>query len=996
MNTYLRFHKYLALAAFSFLLASCTDEDIINPTSQYRDGDPVTLNFNISIPEAEEVAVTRASTDDENKVENLTLLVFSGNSADATLEQVYTSYKYSGEFSETGTMTSVDDTHKKFTATVKASTESKAIYILANAGYLLFGSSDSKLEINTTTVAALQELQTNTTPPSFVMSGCKLSPIPHADLLTQDFPLYRTHAKVTVQVAENVEDFTLEGFYLCNTQANGSVVAYPLYGETTSTATLPSATDNPKEDSWEDYDDWLEFDEKKMYTTEQAQYPAPTANAGVSTDDKNTKLFLLIKGTYRGDTYYYHADFKTEAGPLDVRPNHHYKVTITKVDRIGYVHSDKGCKGALAGAENITTDIEDINSDSHHLASDGVTEIGVQSDTLKITKTTMGAAVTFKVTVSPAINEKNGGTIDISFDEAGNDWLGMEDNSIETVEHEGYSVSTVTIKTTRANPAGERREARMGVSCRGVLCYVTVIQEPDFCADEFGTVSLKVKEYERNDNWEVTNPEGKELETYNDYWSFIRGTDTTDKLYGIQPDDMHGKVRTEGFHAPMSDFQQFVYTFKVPDSNHPTYGGCTWRIELDEEYKEKLLFWEGDQSTQGSGTKIENFDYRTDQQMNGQTFTFTNDLLNLPLHDDGYITEDGYRYGEKAFRIIVTESNGEELVFAYDLYHTGVFDYYQDKNSYEVGNRNIQTGWYYYEVILMGSNYWLDRNLGATSASYYTQDVSVGNVAAAGGLYRIAKNENGSPVMLSKDELEDIAPKGFRVPTMTEFQILTQDSRFHHDNLGSYWTNYYDTGKPEQGRVYFPKTGLWYNGAAAGSNSTGYYWTQSQALGASGTERGWWLQDMQFAGSNSSPNRYRIQASGTQHYTGMSVRCVYDSRKIEEINTIKFHVKGYTHVFLYYQDPSDPTNRTYLNAWPGDQIAVNTDASLSMYHTFTYETMMDYGYENLRVVFNVVKDDLTVDETQTYPTNYATNGGLTLEEGKLFFSKDNKEWTNQA
>ena len=181
MNTYLRFHKYLALAAFSFLLASCTDEDIINPTSQYRDGDPVTLNFNISIPEAEEVAVTRASTDDENKVENLTLLVFSGNSADATLEQVYTSYKYSGEFSETGTMTSVgnDATRKKFTATVEASTESKAIYILANAGELLFGSSDSKLEINTTTVAALQELQTNTTPPSFVMSGCcRPSPMP--------------------------------------------------------------------------------------------------------------------------------------------------------------------------------------------------------------------------------------------------------------------------------------------------------------------------------------------------------------------------------------------------------------------------------------------------------------------------------------------------------------------------------------------------------------------------------------------------------------------------------------------------------------------------------------------------------------------------------------------------------------------------------------------------------------------------------------------------
>lgn len=998
----IRLTKYLALAAFGLLLASCTDEDILNPTSQYRDGDPVTLNFNISIPEAEEVAVTRASTDDENKVENLTLLVFSGNSADATLEQVYTSYKYSGEFSETGTMTSVDDTHKKFTATVKASTESKAIYILANAGELLFGSSDSKLEINTTTVAALQELQTNTNPPSFVMSGSVVSPIPHADLLTKDFPLYRSHAKVTVKVAESLKEvFTLEGFYLCNTQADGSVVAYPLYGETTSTATLPDATDNPKEEELtaENYQNIL-------VAANGAQYLAPTANAASDNNShsKNTKIFLLVKGTYRdGNTYYYHADFKTEDGPLDVRPNHHYDVTITRVDRIGYRHSFDGFKGALAGAENITTDIKDINPDSHHLASDGVTEIGVESDTLSITGTDENASITFNVTVNLSAETAEAPSLEFTWDQgAAPSWLAQPTAAQDQTTTSPSKVwnYTVTLQTTQANPAGERREARLGISCRGVLCYVTVIQEPDFSAHQFGSVSLTVKEYTRDPNdWSIINT--SDLKVSTDYWKFIHNEDSNNPLYGINPDDMHGKVRTEGFHAPMSDYQQFIYTFTVPNGGE--YANYTWHIELAEDYqtnsegKPFLLFWENENSQAGEGKSIKDFIYHTtEQEMTGQTFIFTNNLLDL--QNDGNITDDAYRYGEKAFRIILTNksNNGEKLVFAYDLYHTGVFDYYKNDNEYEVSGRDIQTGWYYYEVILMGSNYWLDRNLGATSASYYTQDVDKGDAYAAGGLYRIAKNENGSPVMLSKDELEDIAPKGFRVPTMTEFQILTQDSRFHHDNLGSYWTNYYDTGKPEQGRVYFPKTGMWYNGAAAGSNSTGYYWTQSRASDASGTERGWWLQDMQFAGSNSSPYRYRIQESGTQNYTGMSVRCVYDSRKIEEINTIKFHVKGYTHVFLYYQDPSDPTNRTYLNAWPGDQIAVNTDASLSMYHTFTYETMMDYGYENLRVVFNVVKDDLTVDETQTYPTNYATNGGLTLEEGKLFFSKDNKEWTNQA
>ena len=1002
-------------AVFGFVLASCADEELIQPTQQYRDGDPVTLSFNISVPEAEEVAVTRA-TSEENRVNDLTLLVFSNNSTEGVLEQVYTSYD-EGEFKNTGTMTSgADDTHKKFTATVQASTSDKAIYILANAGYLLTNRDDDdfELEIGTTTVSDLQDLQTYATPPSFIMSGCKVLPIPHAELLTQDFPLYRCHAKVTVEVAESLQsDFQLEGFYLCNTQSNGSVVSYQLYGEQTIT-NLPESTDDPKEDKME-YAEWLDFDKvggygKSMFAKDEAQYRAPTANEGASTQGKNTQVFLLVKGTYKGDTYYYHADFKTAEGPIDVRPNHHYKVTITGVDRIGYVHSFEGFKGAIAGAENISVDIQDIEPTSHHMASDGVTEIGIESDTLYVTRTTPegDGKVTFKVTVYPSVNI-DGATV--TLDKGAASWLVLSNEEMVTVEKDvtidgrsdKYSVTTVTLHTTVPNLAGEYREARVGVSCRGVLCYVTVIDEPEFSAHEFGQVSLTVKEYERGDDWKITDTEGSILGTYSDYWAFIRGNET-DKLYGIRPEDMGGKVRTEGFHAPMSDYQQFIYTFKVPDSNDETFGDCTWHVELADDYqtnsegKPFLLFWTGDASPVGGGTPIDQFEYHTtEQQMNGQSFTFTNNLLDL--QEGGNITKDAYRYGEKAFRIVVTRPGGQKVVFAYDLYHTGVFDYYEGNSGYEVGNRSIPSGWYYYEVILMGSNYWLDRNLGATSASYYTQEVGAGDPDAAGGLYRIAKNDNGSPALLSDEELEAIAPKGFRVPTMTEFQIMTQDHRFRHANEGTYWTNYYNTGKPEQGVVYFPKSGMWYNNAASGSSSTGYYWTQSEALGSSGTEVGWWLQNMQLAGSNASTNRYRIQASGTSNYTGMSVRCVYNSRKIETINTIEFYVKGYTHVFLYYQEPGS-SERTYLNAWPGDQIAVNDEASLNMYHTFKYESMMDYDYQNLKAVFTVVEtnpesaDYLKVQEF--YPEDYVKNGGLSLSDTDKFFKKGNTSWTNEA
>lgn len=991
---------------FFLLAASCTDEELIQ-TSGYRDGEAVTLSFNISVPAETEVAVTRA-TDSENKVEDLTLLVFSGEGENATLEQVCTSYDNAGEEFNKGTMSDgADGTHKKFTVTLEAANASKAIYILANAGSLLFGDASS-IAIGSTTLGHLRLMATSITSSSskFIMSGCKVLPIPHADLMTQDFPIYRSHAKVTVDVAESLQGkFTLQGFYLCNAQRDASVVAYPLYEQ--SSSTLPPATDDPDEETI-DHDGWNRFESKPTMDEEEpnkTQYPAPTRNAAVA-NNRNTQVFLLVKGEYTEEgqspvTYYYHADFKTDDGPLDVRPNHHYKVTITDVDRIGYHYSQEGLKGAIAGAENATVNIEDVNPESHNMASDGVTEVGVESDTLYITGTEAGASVEFKVTVSPSIQtEGNTATINILWDKEQAPWLerGKDGNTEEhTANGQTYSVTPCTLLTTIANNSGERREARVGISCRGVLTYVTVIQQPPFSADQFGTVSLKVKEYERDsETWEVT--ETKDRGTYPNYWNFIRSDESSaTHVYGINPEAMGGKVRTEGFHAPMSDYQQFVYTFTLPYGDEDNgYDGCKWHIELAPDYADRLLFWEGLNSPDGQGKKLSEFDYRTDQNMNGQTFTFTNNLLDL--QNGGDITKDAYRYGEKAFRIVVTRPDGAVETYAYDLYHTGVFNYDDGSNAYQAGTQTDK-GWYYYEVILMGRNYWLDRNLGAKSSAYYSKAMGGSDDEwpyrgdAAGGLYRIANapGGDGEVNIIGGEELEKIAPRGFRVPYMSEFQALTADSRFRQEfvyGTGSgYWDARYETGRPDQGTVYFPKNGLWYGGAAAGTGDTGYYWTQTAALGASGTERGYWLQDMQLSGSNASAGRYRIYQEGEQNPTGMSVRCVYNSRVVETSHRYECYVKGYTHVFLYYENGEG--DRTYLNTWPGEMISIYDPDALSMYHTFAYESVTDYG--ELKVVFNLVDNNRTVKET--YPADYASEGGLTLTENQEnnFFDIDQKD-----
>ena len=298
----------------------------------------------------------------------------------------------------------------------------------------------------------------------------------------------------------------------------------------------------------------------------------------------------------------------------------------------------------------------------------------------------------------------------------------------------------------------------------------------------------------------------------------------------------------------------------------------------------------------------------------------------------------------------------------------------------------------------MGNNYWLDRNLGAKSSGYYIQDGNGGSLlgdgdwplrnSSAGGLYYIAKEPTDNEPSI----IDDMCPKGFRIPYISEYNALVADPKFHNDYVVStgtdYWCPYYLSAN---GTVYFPKNRMYYGGQAAGDANAGYYWTRTAALGASGTERGYWLQFMKFSGSNASAGRYRIWQDASSP-NGMSVRCVYASRVVETSYNIEFYVKGYTHIFLYNDDGNG--NRTFLNSWPGDMIAIYNENSLSMYHTFTYNSVTEYS--NLKVVFNLVDNDGNVIES--YPADYATKGGLSFnrEQSEKFFHNGGSDWTATA
>ena len=193
------YNKLTILCVCLFLLlsvASCTDEEIGSRLP--KDGELVEMTFILNVAQTENVALTRADAD-ENRVDNLYLLVFDSTDDFAVLEQM--------KKLESNDLTDAGDGRKKFTAQLEASRKEKYIYIVANA--------DEQLKYISTDSTPLSEIRSMLTDSDseapFVMSGRMYTTIPGIDLVIDDIPLYRTAAKVTVQT-EGVDNFSLVSF----------------------------------------------------------------------------------------------------------------------------------------------------------------------------------------------------------------------------------------------------------------------------------------------------------------------------------------------------------------------------------------------------------------------------------------------------------------------------------------------------------------------------------------------------------------------------------------------------------------------------------------------------------------------------------------------------------------------------------------------------------------------------------------------------------------
>ena len=349
---------------------------------------------------------------------------------------------------------------------------------------------------------------------------------------------------------------------------------------------------------------------------------------------------------------------------------------------------------------------------------------------------------------------------------------------------------------------------------------------------------------------------------------------------------------------------------------------------------------------------------------------------------------EGWEYGVGDLSIRVRAKEEDEWIYYHlDIYHTGFFHYDAHEAlcgpNHRTGNPDLYDGknepstkGIYYEVVKMGNNYWLDRNLGATSAQYYvmsnTGTTYHGDPAAAGIYYRVAEyNKHNDPTMRTH-----ICPPGYNYPTEYDFEGLTKSAEFNTSTKDNYYDASYlavapTTANPSGKTVYFPRAGYVdkEHKFTSAESRAGYYWTSTAARGMEKEEIGAWISAFSLSGAGSSFVNAAVYSLGYDYKVdgvdrtnagyAMPVRCVAkrtEQNKEPAYVQTNFFVTGATHVFLFTRDGD---NVTPVQPWPGIGIADFNTASKKFNLTYTSKT---FKPENLYVIFNF-KDERGIIHT---------------------------------
>lgn len=358
---------------------------------------------------------------------------------------------------------------------------------------------------------------------------------------TANVSLLRQYAKVTLKVDDAIKTVFPEndaGLIINNTAAK-SAIAPAGYNEPTDA--LVATTD--------------------FSSTEVGD---GTGREVVVTETSAGKANVIIKAKYKNVEGYYKVGLykdATKKTQYALLRNHHYTITVTKVNDYGFKTKEEAIK---AEPENrLVAEVVDDNPTITKMIACKDYELGV-SDKVYVDAEATSANVTLVTTLQEATSS-DGSFYTVTPEDS---WIHINPTVVETNTNDGTNKSTqgkkyvLTFTIDKNDNQEESRTGTITVSSGDLTLTAQIIQKGyDFKRDDQRPVTL----------WDGSN------ELTNDYFTWL------DKVQGITPKEMHDGdvevVRNEGLHfSPVNN----TYSYLIKKLDGDSYENSDTRFTVED------------------------------------------------------------------------------------------------------------------------------------------------------------------------------------------------------------------------------------------------------------------------------------------------------------------------------------------------------------------------------------------------------------------------------
>lgn len=541
-----------------------------------------------------------------------------------------------------------------------------------------------------------------------------------------------------------------------------------------------------------------------------------TSREVVVTETSAGKANVIIKAKYKNVEGYYKVGLykdATKKTQYALLRNHHYTITVTKVNDYGFKTKEEAIK---AEPENrLVAEVVDDNPAIYNMIACKDYELGV-CDNLSLVATATEATVTLVTTLKSATG-------------AGVKLYGVEINS------EDSWIKSYTEESETATPESGRK------SSSGKKYVLKFTLDPNIketpregtVTISSGDLKLDVKITQLGYNFMRDDPKRKVImlkndsEYQTDYFAWL------DKdVKGISPDKMQGVVRNNGLHFTVG---KNAYSYKIPkltgdnltdNDSHFTVSkdGDYWKVTLADNRDNNYDIWKG-------------------------TFTIKN--------------AEGINITYTVYHTGIFHKITDDMASKYELA--------------KGGDDNLKVkGMFYYGVVkVKGKKHtyiMLDRNLGATDNSPYTPSANEfkNNKGAIGGYFKVSESKTSN---LSAA----LSPEGFEIPDMSVFEDLiagnTLKTEPRSTTLGeTYNCTFMETTDSELKIIYLPYGG-YLEGFSHKNPVHVILWTKSLLSGTQGfsdssPEYGYWYNYFDVYNGKQGISNIRFVSGSNGNNTG--------------------------------------------------------------------------------------------------------------------------------